>query len=86
MIGDLAQEALGADRSGDIRPQHLDGHLARVPQVASAIDDRHAAGAEHAVDFVLAIGEQWRGLRLVRDAIDHGLRRLNGPSVRPCGR
>jgi len=53
---DLAEEALGADDGGELRPEDLDGHLPVVPQVGGQVHRGHAAGAELPLDAV-AVGE-----------------------------
>ena len=54
--GDLAQEPLGADDRGQLRPEHLDRHLAVVLEVLRQVDGGHAAGAEFLLEAV-AVGE-----------------------------
>lgn len=49
---DLSQKPLGAERGGQLAPQHLDGNLALVLQVVSEVYDRHAAAADFALDGV----------------------------------
>jgi hypothetical protein len=49
---DLRQEAVGAERLGDLGADDLDGDLARVPNVMREVDGRHAAFAELAFDVV----------------------------------
>ena len=51
---DLAEEALGAERGGELGPEHLEGDQALVPQVAREIDRGHAALPELALDGVAA--------------------------------
>ena len=53
---DLAEEPLGADDRGELRPQHLDRDLAIVLEVLGQIDGGHAALAELPLDAV-AVGE-----------------------------
>ncbi len=53
---DLAQESLGAERLGDITPQHLDGYLPPVPDVLRQVHRGHPAGPEFTLDGV-AVGE-----------------------------
>ena len=52
---DLAEEPLGADDGGELRPKHLDGDLAVVLEVVGEVHGGHAAGAELALDPV-AVG------------------------------
>ena len=40
---DLAEEAVTAERGGELGKQDLDGDLAAVADVVGQIDDRHAA-------------------------------------------
>ena len=47
---DLAEEAIAADRGGELGPQHLDRHLPVVPQVLGQIDRGHAAAAQLALE------------------------------------
>src|SRR5689334_18345632 len=49
---DFANEALGADRVRDIRPQHLERDVALVLGVVGEIHRRHPTGAESAADGV----------------------------------
>ena len=52
---DLAKEAVGADPGGELGPQDLDGDRPIVAEVPAAIDDRHAAPAELAVEAIAAL-------------------------------
>jgi hypothetical protein len=54
--GDLAQEALVAERGGQLGSQYLEGHLAPVPQILGEVDGGHAARAELPLDPV-ALGK-----------------------------
>ncbi len=49
---DLALEAVGADRGGQLGVQHLQGDGAVVADVADEVDGGHAAAAELALDGV----------------------------------
>ena len=69
---DFAEEPLGAEDRGELRPEHLDGDLAVVLEVRRQVDRGHPAVAELALEAV-AVGE--RG----------GRRSGRGPS-RPGGR
>ena len=51
---DLALEARGANGGREIVPEHLDRDLAAMLEVLGEVDRRHAAGAELALDNVLA--------------------------------
>ena len=62
---DLAREAVGAQRGGELGAQHLHRHLATVPHVFREIDRRHAARPELA-DQTIAVS-QGRG-----DAVEGG--------------
>ncbi len=61
---DLAQEALGAERGGELGAEHLERDQPLVPQVAREIDRGHAALPELALDGV-AVGQ--RGLETSSD-------------------
>ena len=52
---DLAGEAVGAEQRAELGPEHLDRHLAVVPEVVGQVDRRHAAPAELALDGVAAL-------------------------------
>ena len=56
---DLGEEAIGADRRGELRPEHLERHQPVVAEVARQVDGRHAAGAELVLERV-AVGERSR--------------------------
>jgi hypothetical protein len=62
----LPQEPLGAERGGELRAQYLQGDGAVVTEIVRAVDDRHPAAAERAVDAVAA-GE---GGRQVGDRVE----------------
>ena len=49
---DLAQEAFGSERLGELGPEQLEGDAALIAVVDRQIDDRHAAAAELALDRV----------------------------------
>ena len=49
---DLAQEALGAERIGELGVQHLERDRAVVPQVLREPDRGHAAAAELTLEGV----------------------------------
>src|SRR5438132_12985062 len=51
---DLLEKSLGAEHRGEIRAQHLEGHVAIVLQVPGEIDRGHPAGAELALDRITA--------------------------------
>ena len=53
---DLALEALGAERGGELGMQHLERDRAVVLEVLGEVDRGHAAAAELALEAV-AIGE-----------------------------
>ena len=50
---DLAQESLGAEALGQVRVQDFDGDGSVVTEVVGAIDGRHAASSDLALDFVV---------------------------------
>ncbi len=50
--GDLVQEPVGADGSGELGPHDLDGDVAIVPEIVGQIDRGHAARAELPLDPV----------------------------------
>ena len=49
---DLGQEALRAKCGGEVGVQHLQRHVARVPDVAGEVDGGHPTGAGFAFDLV----------------------------------
>jgi hypothetical protein len=49
---DLAQEAVGAEPSGELRPQHPHPHAAAVSQVVGKVHRGHAAAPELAPEAV----------------------------------
>ena len=49
---DLAQEAFGSERLGELGPEHLEGYPALIAVVDRQVDDRHAAAAELALERV----------------------------------
>ena len=49
---DLLEKALWTERSGNLRPEHLDRHHAIVLEIPSEIDRRHPALTELALDSV----------------------------------
>lgn len=49
---DLAQEALGAERPGQLRPQDLEGDGALVLDVAGHVHDGHSALAQLTLDLI----------------------------------
>jgi hypothetical protein len=51
----FAQKPVRAHPGSDLRPQHLDGDGAVVPQVAREINSGHAAASELAVELVAAL-------------------------------
>jgi len=53
---DLAEEPLGPEGHGELRPEHLDGNGAAVLQVLGEEDDRHPSLAQLPFDRV-AVGE-----------------------------
>src|SRR5437870_12270742 len=70
---DLAEEALGAERGGDLGPEGLDRDLPTVLQVAGEQDPRHPATTDFPFDRV-ALAQ--RTLQ-ERDEVTHGLLRHN---------
>jgi hypothetical protein len=69
---DFLQEALRADRGGQIGAEHLEGNLASMPPVPGEVDAGHAALAQLAIDFV-TIGESRAELfqAMLFQQIDH---------------
>ena len=53
---DFAEEPLAAERGGELGPQHLERHLAPVPEILGEVHRGHAAGADLPLDAV-AVGE-----------------------------
>jgi hypothetical protein len=51
---DLAEEALGAERGGELGPEHLEGDQSLVPEVPREVNGGHAALPELALDGVAA--------------------------------
>ncbi|HZI21522.1 MAG TPA: hypothetical protein VFD76_03370 [Gemmatimonadales bacterium] len=49
---DLAQEPLGAERRGDLGPEHFERDAAAVLQVGGEVNRRHPAMSELALDPV----------------------------------
>ena len=49
---DLVEKPLGAEPGGELGAQHLEGHLALVPQVAGKVDGGHAASTELPLNLV----------------------------------
>ena len=72
---DLALEALGAERGGELGEQDLEGDGPVVAEVVGQVDDGHAAAAELALEGV-AVGEGVA--QAVRHA--HGLPGVRGTS------
>ena len=66
---DLAQEALGPERGGELRAEHLDRHLATMAQIFGQIDRGHPALPDLAVEHVAftkgggQAGERARGVQ-----------------------
>ena len=56
--GDLRKEARGAHRRRDLRIHHFYCNAAVVPEIARAIDRRHAAAADFALNVV-----RWSNIR-----------------------
>ena len=56
---DLAEEPLGADGRGQLRPQHLHRDSAIVLRVVREVDSRHAPRAQLPLDAV-AVGQGGR--------------------------
>ena len=54
-IADLAQEALGADRRGQLRAEHLEATSRSCRRSWAQVDRRHAAPAELALEAVAAV-------------------------------
>ena len=53
--GDLAQEALGAERLAQLGVEHLERDRPVVLEVVDQVDRGHAAPAELALDFVAVV-------------------------------
>jgi hypothetical protein len=51
---DLAGEPVGTQRGGELGPEHLDGHLALVPEVLGQVDRGHATPAQLALERIPA--------------------------------
>ena len=92
---DLGEEALGAQRGRELGVQHLDRHLAVVPDVVGEIDGGHPTRAEFALDAV-AVGECgdeaiWCGAhcfiraRKSANQLSTWTRRIDRPATGPTG-
>ena len=53
---DLAEKSLGTEHRAELGIEHLDGHLAMVPQVVGQVDGGHPASPELTVEGV-AVGQ-----------------------------
>src|SRR6476619_4916611 len=71
---DLAEEALGSDGAGQLRPEDLHGDRAVVLQVLSEVDGGHPAATELALDRI-AVG---KGDRQDSQRVGHGPRSWGG--------
>jgi len=49
---DFAEEALGTERSGKFRPEHLERDLTLVAQVAGEVDGSHAALSQLTLELI----------------------------------
>jgi hypothetical protein len=52
---DLAEEAISADRVGQLGMKHLERHRAPVSEIAREIDGRHPTAAELALDIIAVL-------------------------------
>jgi hypothetical protein len=52
---DFAEKPVGSERGRQIRAQHFDRHLARVPEVFGQVDRGHAASSQLADDAVATL-------------------------------
>ena len=68
---DLALEALGAERGGELGEQDLERDRAVVPEVVGQVDDGHAAAPELALEGVA-----------VREGVAQAFRHPHGGSRR----
>ena len=78
---DFLEEALGAERGGQLGPQDLDGHPPAMLEVFGQIDRGHAPAADHALDPI-AIAQ--RGAQAVECRSRHEQDRVRG-SIGPPG-
>ncbi len=67
---DFTEEPFTAQRGGQLRPQHLERHLAAVPQVLGEVHRGHAARADFPLDAVLVR----QGGRQAGERLAHGVR------------
>ena len=81
---DLAQEPLGAEHRAELGVEHLDRHLAVVPDVVGQVDRGHPAAAELALERIAAgqLGSQG-GLEVRHHGRGHPrrLQEAGGPLV-----
>ena len=75
---DFLEEAVGAERAGDLGPEHLERDLAGMLEVLREVDGRHAAATDLALDRV-AVGRAGGVFRRAR-AVGHGFLRPDGPA------
>ncbi len=52
--GDLALKPVAADDAAQLGPEHLERHAPPARDVMGKVHDRHAAGAELALDLIAA--------------------------------
>jgi len=50
---DLPQESLGAEAGGELGPEHLESHVATMPEIAREIHMRHPPVTELAADRIM---------------------------------
>ena len=79
---DLGEEAFGPEPRREIRTQHLQRHLAVVPQVMREVDGGHAASAEDARELV-AVGKGCSEVRRDTSHDRHRMRRSQPLHFRP---
>ena len=84
---DFFEEAVGAQRAGDLGPEDLDRHLARMLEVPAEIDGCHAPAPEFALDHVAICEaglEKGKPLRMARrsDGLGHGASARRGRPTR----
>ena len=61
---DLPEEPLRAEHRGQLRPEHLERHLAPVLEVVGEVDGGHAAAAELTLEAVAARERRLKTLEL----------------------
>ncbi|MBK6458003.1 MAG: hypothetical protein IPF87_18270 [Gemmatimonadetes bacterium] len=69
---DLSQKALDAQHGAELGAQHLERHLAVVPQVVGEVDGRHPAGPDLSIDAIPLTQARLESLSHVHEIRDWG--------------